>query len=121
MAFFGFESVVRARDRCRDYGGKLVSGTLTPSDGSASVSFSNVYVYPFEESSALGAGGAPTVSTTIVIYRMGETSRPRADDSLTAGGFSWLVTSVSSRLNADESSNYAVYECRVIRVAKSGG
>jgi hypothetical protein len=121
MSFMGRESVVRARDLKRDYGGKLVSGTLTPSDGSTAVTFANIYLQPASEDTALGRTGTPEVSAAATVYRMGETSRPRADDTLSVGDFDWLVLHVTTRLNADESTNYAVYDCRLVRPATSAG
>lgn len=119
--FYGYESVGRDRDRFRDYTGKLLtSAVLYPSDGSAAVTYANAYLWPYSERTGLPQGPA-VVSARATIWRMGEGSRPRAEDTLSIGGFSWSVNAVTSERNADESSGYAVYQLELARAATSAG
>jgi hypothetical protein len=115
--FLGRDSVERARDRARDHFGKVTSGTLVMNDGSSTpVSYSNVYVAPVTESSALGGSGSPSQSARVYAFQMGETGGiPRADDLWTIDGVSYLIASVTTRCNAD--SNYAVHDCSCSRQA----
>ena len=120
MPQYGREAVLRAiKYKART--GKLTTGTLSPADGSADVAYAYVYPWPGTEATALGGEGSAGVTGTITVYRAGEAGKPRSDDTLTVGSFSWLVTSVETRLNADEAVHYAVHDCRVGRPAKSAG
>lgn len=95
--------------------GKVTSGTLkVRGDGDALTShtWANMYVYPLDEITGLGGGGSPNISGRATLYRLGETVAPRVDDKLVDGtGRTWQITRVNSRLNADESDNFAVYDC----------
>jgi hypothetical protein len=116
VSFLGRETVQRARKRAARFG-KLVSGTLVMNDGSSTaVTYANLYVAPVNESSALGGNGSPTQSATVYAFQMGETGGyPRADDSWTIAGVSYLIHAVTTRCNAD--SDYAVHDCQCSRMA----
>jgi hypothetical protein len=115
--FYGYRSVVATLKKHRRTA-KITSGTLKvrgSDDGTTDVSWANLYVYPEDEATGMGAGGHPDITTQIVLYRTGETSKPRPDDKLTVGSDTYLLTRVASRLNADESRHYAVYDCDGVR------
>ncbi len=120
MPQYGLEAVLRAI-RYKQRTGKLTTGTLSPADGSADIAYAYVYPWPGTEATGLSAEGSAITTGTITVYRSGESGKPRADDTLTVGSFSWLITSVETRLNANESSGYAVHDCRVARPAMSAG
>ena len=113
--FYGAASVIASRDKHLATGKVVTSVTLNTVTGS-SVSYANAYVWPVTESSAFGGEGAATQSTTIVLWQIGETIRPHADDTITdADSNVWLIQSITTRLNADD--NYAVHDCNVVRRA----
>lgn len=115
--FFGYRSV-RATLAKQKRTGKVVSGTLKVrgvDDSTTSVSWANIYILPEDESTGMGAGGHSDITTRLTMYRVGETSAPRPDDKLTVGSNTYLISRVASRLNADESRHYAVYDCDVVR------
>ena len=117
MPFLGRESVERARDRARDYFGKVTSGTLVMNDGSSTnVSYANLYVAPVTEQTAMGGSGSPNQTARIYCFQMGETAGvPRADDYWSIGGVSYLIRTVTTRCNAD--TNYGIHDCDCIRQA----
>lgn len=98
--------------------GKVVEATLTLNDDSATqVEWTYTYIWPETESSALGGPGAASVSTRITAWRTGETEKPRADDKWTIDSVDFLINAVTTRLNADEAQNFAVYDCDCSRTS----
>lgn len=98
--------------------GKVMSGTLRAralgsGDQYTSVSWANIYVWPQTETSGFMGKGHSDIDGTITLWRVGETNAPRADDLIVIGATTWLITHVTQRLNADESANFAVYDCVV--------
>ena len=115
--FYGWRSVKATLEKQKRTG-KVVSGTLKPrgvDDATTNVTWANIYISPESEDTGMGAGGYPTIATSITLYRVGETTKPRADDKVTVGSDTYLIGRVTSRLNADESRHYAVYDCDVVR------
>lgn len=97
--------------------GKVFDATLTLNDGSATqVEWTYTYIWPETESSGIPQGAA-AVQTRITAWRTGETEKPRADDKWTIDSVDFLINSVTTRLNADEGQNFAVYDCDCSRVA----
>ena len=90
-----------------------VSGTI-PATG---VSFAAVCLWPQQKSSALGVGGLPTSRGQLTAWRAGETTAPQVDGTWTVGAVTVLITGVRPRHNHDEASNYAIYDCDVVKVA----
>lgn len=118
--FMGRESVVRARDLKRDYGGKLVGGTLkrrSSGDTFVDVTWSNLYVQPITEYGPEETGAGSAQRMRITAYRLGEAYAPRAGNKWSIGGVTYEILTVSARLNADESLNYAVYDTECSRMA----
>lgn len=77
----------------------------------AVINFSG-YVYPVTEKSGLSGSGASVQSTTIVLYQMGETYAPSAEDKLVdSTGRTWLIDSLNSRMNED--ANWGIHDCTV--------
>lgn len=114
--FYGYRTVVASRNKHRRTG-KVTTATLTLNGVSTptSVSYANAYIWPYAEANSLDGSGRPVTATTIVLWRLGESQAPRVHDTLAADGHDWLVLDVTSRLNADETNNFAVYDCRVAR------
>ena len=116
MAFGDYQTVIDDRQK-QDW--KLVAGTLFLNpDHTTTVAFSYLYVWPSPDTTGIGGAGYPVSGDKITVYREGETSKPKADDVLqTADGTSYQITSVNSRLNADEDTlGYAVYDCQVTKI-----
>ena len=98
--------------------GKVTSGTLKvrgDNDTFTSVSWANMYVYPLPEITGIGADGHPQISGRVTLYRIGEAYAPRVDDKIVdSGNKTWQIIRVTPRLNADESQNFAVYDCELV-------
>lgn len=116
MAFFGRATVLADLRLHKDQAGLVTTGTLNRR-GSSSVSYSNVCVWPGDENSALGRDGNASVNGMLTAWRLGESDGPRADDTWAVGGVTYTVLSVTKRHNHDESSGYAIYDCRWVRMA----
>ena len=87
--------------------GKRVSATATPTP----VPWANMYVYPIDDPTSLGQGGPSSRQTKATMWRIGETSAVRADDTLTIGDDVWLINHCVARMNADEDTkNFAIYD-----------
>jgi hypothetical protein len=121
MAFFGRDTVLADLRMHRQQAGLVVAGTLKnrvsgtiPSTG---VSYEAVCLWPVAKRSALGSGGLPTASAQLTAWRVGETTAPQVDGTWTVGGVSYLTLAVTPRHNHDESSNFAIYDCDVAKVA----
>ncbi len=114
MAFFGKKTVLADLRLHKMQAGLVTTGTLNRR-GTTGVSYSNVCIWPGDENSALGSGGNPRVSGLLTAWPVGESDAPRADDTWTVGGLTFLVLSVTKRHYHDESSNYAIYDCRWTR------
>lgn len=114
MPFFGRQTVLADLRLHKQQAGLVTSGTLNM-QGGASVSYSNVCVWPIQEVSGLGQEMAAHQQTTLRAWRTGETQGPRADDTWTVAGKIYNVMSVVPSHNHDESSNYAIYDCLVTR------
>lgn len=114
--FYGRRTVLRDLAKHRRTG-KVTSATLHRNSGGGDLAWANVYVWPTHETTGVGGGGNVNMETTVTAWRVGETDMPRADDRLEVGADVWNVAKVTRRLNADEASNFAVYDCTVYRAA----
>lgn len=115
--FYGLQSVIASRNKHIATGKVITSAVLKvrgSGDTYTSVPYANAYVWPVQDVTGLPDNQA-VQHTTIVLWQMGETTAPVSDDQITEGGNTWLVTSVTTRLNAD--TNYAVHDCTVSRAA----
>lgn len=113
-AFYGRQSV--QADLFKQFRtGKVGSGTLkvrNDGDTFTSVSWANIYNWPTDQRTGIGASGHPDTTCTAVLYRIGEAYAPMVDDKLVdPNGVEWQIIRVQSRLNADESEGFAVYDC----------
>lgn len=113
---FGDAGTVIA-DRSKQ-GWKLVTGTLALNPAhTTTVAYQYLYVWPNPDTSGIGGSGYPVSGDMITAYREGETYPPKSDDTWTlADGTAYLISKVTSRLNADEAMGYAVYDCVVTRI-----
>lgn len=114
MPFFGRQTVLADLRLHKSQAGLVTTATLGRL-GTTSVGYSNACLWPTDERTALGEGGMPIESGMVTVWRTGEADAPRADDTWTIGGVSYLVTSVTKRHYHHESSGYAIYDCRVSR------
>jgi hypothetical protein len=112
MGFLGRESVLADLRLHQEQAGGVTAGTLKVL-GASTVAYSNVCLWPSTERTALGVGGVPSETAQLTAWRVGESEAPRPDDSWTVGGVDYLVSAVTKRLWADESSGYCVYDCDV--------
>lgn len=115
-SFYGEESVRQLRDLFLETGKLLTTATLVLNNGSSTnVSYSNVYLYPETEVTAMGQGGTTNATTTIVVFQIGESTAPRPDDYWSISGVSYQILNVQTSHNAD--ANYARHDCGVIRAS----
>lgn len=118
--FYGLRTAIQTRNKHRRTG-KLVSSILTVESGDSKgqqCTFVDTYVWPSNQVSGVGSRGRAWRSGTITVYRVnGESYEPQVDDKLTLpiNGISTEVriNGATSRLNADESSAFAVYDLEV--------
>ncbi len=120
MGFFGKESVLEAYDKQPK---KTTSSLVKRTSGdtyATGVPFQS-YVAPIQQMTGLSGDGSPTDSTTIYLYRLGQTVKPSVEDKIVDSfGNTWLIQSVNSRLTENEvSDGYAVYDCMCYRLAAS--
>ena len=114
--FYGHRSVLRDLKRHLRRTGKVTAATLkvrTTGDTFTSVAWKYSYLWPLDENTGLGGDGFPTIGGMVTLWRLGETSAPRADDQVVIGTRTYLIVRVQPRLNGDESSNFAVYDCQI--------
>lgn len=114
--FLEFRSVLRDLRKHVFRAGKVTAATLkvrTTGDSFTSVAWKYAYLWPLDENTGLGGEGYPTISGRVTLWRAGETSAPRADDQVVIGSKTYLIVRVQPRLNGDESSNFAVYDCQI--------
>lgn len=117
--FYGYRTVIADMRKHLRGTGKVTSGTLkvrASGDSFTDVTWQYLYVAPEAETTGFGAGGHPDIKVQyITLWRVGETSKPRPDDKIVVGSDTYLINAVDSRLNADESRNFAVYDCMCVR------
>ena len=112
---FGWEWVKRDLAKHKRHTGKVTSATLvTRQTSPTTVAYANAYVWPQDETTGIGADGTPYTQGTVTLWRVGETTAPRVDDELTVGGTVHQILRINTRLNADESRHYAVYDLTVV-------
>ena len=114
--FYGYRSAIESLRLHMHGTGKITTGTLLKrgvNDAATNVDWGNVYVWPQDMHTGLDAQGYPTIHGQITMWRTGETTAPYVDDKLTVGSVTYLIANVSPERNADESSNFAVYQCSV--------
>lgn len=116
MAFFGRETVLADLRLHKDQAGLVTTGTLNRR-GTSSVSYANVCLWPGDENSAIGSDGNASIGGMLTMWRVGESDKPRADDTVTVSSQTVLLLSVTARHNHNESSGYAIYDCRWVRMA----
>lgn len=114
--FYGQRTVLRDLSKHRRTG-KVTSATLKRNSGVGDLAWANVYVWPIREATGLGGGGNANQNTTITAWRVGESDLPRADDRWAVGSDVWNIDTVTRRLNADEATGFAVYDCQVFKAA----
>lgn len=114
--FFGYRSVLADLHKHLRRTGKVVEAVLHPSDDAADdVEYTYAYEWPINRTTGIGGVGYDNGSATITLWRTGETTAPLVDMRITVAGRSQQqVVSVTSRLNADEASNFAVYDLTVV-------
>ena len=120
--FFGYRSVLDDLKHHQRGTGKIYSGTLfsrgaadtyNPTNGTA---WANSYIPPVQEITGLNGNNVPEQTVLAYLWRLGETVKPRVDDFFRDhNGNDWLIDNVTTRLNADEDSNYAIYDCQMTR------
>ena len=115
--FFGRKSVL-ATLRKQFRTGKVVTGTLKvrivgSADQFTNVSWNYLYVHPQTEVSGYEGKGYADIDGMITAYRTSESDAPRVDDQWVIGTKTYLIKSVTPRLNADDSLGIAVYDCNV--------
>lgn len=118
MAFFGKKTVFADLRLHKKQAGLVTTGTLklrTSADTFSDVTYTNVCLWPVTKTSSLGTGGLSAVRTRLTAWRVGEASAPTVDSKWVVGGVSYLIVSLTSRHNHDESSGYAIYDCDVTR------
>lgn len=118
MGFFGKQSVIATWKKQPK---KTTSSLVRRTSGdtyATGVDFQS-YVAPVQEMTGLGGDGSPTQSTTIYLYRLGQSVGPSVEDKIVdSRGNTWLIQSVSPRLNEhEESDGYCVYDCQVYKIA----
>lgn len=113
--FYGHQTVLQ--DLYKHFRtGKVIEATLHPSDdANDDVDYTYAYQWPQDTHSGVGGSGHPDSVGTVTLWRTGEGTRPLVDMTLTINSVEWKIVSVSSRLNADEANNFAVYELSVVR------
>lgn len=122
MAFFGQETVLADLDLHKDMAGLVTTGTLSryidgTYDPANDVAYANVCLWPGTTHSSLGIGGGAYDESAFCAWRTGESEKPRGQDKWTVAGVEYLIETVASRLNDDESEGYAIYDCQVSRPA----
>ena len=112
--FYGKDSVLRSLLYFQRTGKITTSGTLkkrTSGDTfGTTVAWGNLYVWPQQELTGLGADGYPNRQSSIVMWRINESYAPSPDDHLVIGADTYLILTVTTRLNADGGESYAVYD-----------
>ncbi len=113
--FYGLSTVIRRRDRMRATG-KVFAGTLNvrgDDDTMTAIAYEAVYPWPISEQSGLGSDTSASQRARITAFQVGETEIPRADDTWTVEGHTYLINSVETECNAD--SGYAIHNCECSR------
>ncbi len=115
--FYGYRrTIADYRKQLRT--GKVTSGTLKVriaggADTFTDIPWSNLYVWPQTEVSGFEGTGMSDTNGQLTLYRINESDSPRVDDQIVTGGTTFMIRRVTPRLNADESSSFAVYDCDV--------
>lgn len=114
----GFESVLESLEAHKLGTRKVFAGTLKvrqSSDSFTSVAWANYYAETPVDNTAIGGGGISPVTCVHHLYQVGESWAPRPDDNFVdAAGATWLITSVTTRLNGDP--GYAVHDAQCSHV-----
>ncbi len=97
--------------------GKVITtaivNVMSSTDVPTPVSFSNVYVSPISQDTAIGVGGVKSRDTVAYVWRMGETTDIRPDMQMVVDSVTYLIVSVKRRLDADISLNFCLYDCHL--------
>ena len=116
--FYGVRSVMADYKKHVKGTGKVVTATLyvRSVDAYPTTETYQGYFPPDTDSTALGRGGMPLSTSSVVLWQMGQTNAPRPDDNIAGPDAKrFLIVSVQTRLNAD--TGYAVHECSLMRAA----
>lgn len=117
MGFFGKQSVISTwRKQPKKTSSSLVRRTSGDTYATGVPFYS--YVAPVQEMTGLSGDGSPTQSTTIYLYRLGQSVGPSVEDKIVdSQSRVWLIQSVNTRLDADIADGYCVCDCQVYRIA----
>jgi len=114
--FLGYPSVLADLHKHLRRTGKVIAATIHPSDNAIDdVSYTYAYEWPADQRTGIGGVGYDATSSTVTLWRVGETTGPRVDMRITLHGVQSQITAVLARLNADEASNFAVYDLTTVR------
>lgn len=113
--FYGIRSVLSDLEKHRRGTGKVVSAVLTLQDeDSTVVPYANAYAWPSPSNTGAGGQGRAWNNGRVTLWRVGESDGPKVDDTLAmeidGESTDVRINGVTARLNADESSGYAVYD-----------